>query len=141
MSAHWRWLLWRAAKYYGVGAGGTLVQLASLLALRELAGMDYLAATALAVEASLLHNFAWHERFTWRDRRSRSAAEVAGRLGRFNLTTGAMSIAGNVVVMRALVGGFQVPYLAANVAAIGACGVLNFLVSDRWVFRVAVTGE
>jgi putative flippase GtrA len=27
-----------------------------------------------------------------------------------------------------------VPYLAANIAAIGVCSLVNFLIGDRWVF-------
>lgn len=137
MSANWKSFLLRAMKFYGVGAGGTVVQLAALLALREGFGTGYLAATAAAVELSVLHNFVWHERFTWRDRRSRSAHQVAARLARFNFTTGALSLAGNLLLMGALVGSAHLPYLVANVIAIAACGLLNFLVSDRWVFRSA----
>jgi hypothetical protein len=39
------------------------VMLAALTALR----IDYLAATALAVESAVIHNFLWHCRYTWRD--------------------------------------------------------------------------
>lgn len=137
MSARWKSLLVRAVKFYGVGAGGTVVQLAALAALHEGFGIGYLAATGAAVELSVLHNFIWHERFTWRDRRSRSARQVAARLARFNFTTGALSLAGNLLIMGALVGSAHLPYLVANVIAIAACGLLNFLVSDRWVFRAA----
>lgn len=137
MSARWKPFLFRAAKFYGVGAGGTVVQLAALLALREGFGAGYLAATAAAVEFSVLHNFIWHERFTWHDRRSRGALQVTARLARFNFTTGALSLAGNLLIMGALVGSAHLPYLVANIIAIAACGLLNFLVSDRWVFRAA----
>lgn len=137
MSARWRSLLWRALKFYSVGAGGTVVQLASLVALREFLGLDYLVATALAVELSVLHNFAWHERFTWRDRPSRCARQVFARLFRFHFTTGALSLAGNLLLMRVLVGSVHLPYVLANLLAIAACGLLNFLVSDRWVFSLA----
>jgi putative flippase GtrA len=37
--------------------------------------------------------------------------------------------------MRLLVGGAHVRPIMANVIAIAACSVLNFVVSDRWVFR------
>jgi putative flippase GtrA len=139
VSARWSRLLWRAVKFYSVGAGGTLVQLASLVALLEILALPCLAATALAVELSVLHNFLWHERFTWRDRPSLGARQVLVRLIRFNGTTGALSLAGNLLVMRALVGTFHLPYLVANLLAIAACGLLNFLLSDRWVFRAAAS--
>ena len=53
---------------------------------------------------------------------------------RFNLTAGAISIAGNLAVMRVLVGLEQLNYLPANAIAIVLCSLVNFLVSDGWVF-------
>ena len=60
-----RWL-----KFNLVGAIGIVVQLAVLGILNGILKLDYLPATALAVEAAVLHNFLWHERFTWADRAS-----------------------------------------------------------------------
>jgi len=93
----------------------------------------------LAVETAVLHNFAWHEKFTWRDRASVHYREVVKRLLRFNLTTGMVSIIGNVVIMRFLVGQEHFPYMMANVVAIGCCSILNFLCSEVIVFRKPVT--
>ena len=50
-----------------MGLIGFALQLGVLALLLRL-GLHYLAATALAVELAVLHNFAWHERWTWRDR-------------------------------------------------------------------------
>ncbi len=58
-----RWL-----KFNVVGAFGTAVQLGTLVLLKSALHMNYLLATALAVEISVLHNFVWHERYTWPDR-------------------------------------------------------------------------
>ena len=51
-----------------VGAIGIVVQLAALHFLIHRLRFHYLPATALAVEAAVLHNFIWHERWTWKDR-------------------------------------------------------------------------
>jgi putative flippase GtrA len=118
-----------------VGLMGMVVQLCTLPILKSGFGLDYLPATALAVEAAVLHNFAWHERFTWKDRCSVQFGEVLHRLLRFNLTTGMISIVGNMLIMRYLVGHQQMPYLLANIIAIGCCSILNFLASDLIVFR------
>lgn len=126
----------RCMKFYLVGAGGIGVQLAALALLTSVLHLDYLFATAMAVETAVLHNFAWHERYTWADRRTVHLWHVGGRLLRFNLTTGATSILGNVVLMRLLVGQAHLPPVAANLVTIAACSLLNFLVSDRVVFRV-----
>ena len=125
-----RWL-----KFNFVGALGIGVQLAVLATLTAL-GLGYLSATALAVEAAVLHNFLWHERMTWRERAT-PLRPMLGRLLRFHLANGLISLLGNLLLMRLLVGAMHLPVLWANLAAIGACGVVNFLVSDRLVFVAA----
>ena len=122
-------------RFYAVGAVGIAVQLAALTFLKSGLHLDYLPATALAVEAALLHNFFWHERWTWADRIRSLPAGRRSRLIRFHVTTGAMSILGNLVCMQALVGWMQVPYLLANAIAIALCSGLNYLAADRLVFR------
>jgi len=128
-----RWL-----KFNAVGGIGIGVQLAVLTALKSGLRFDYLTATALAVEAAVLHNFLWHERFTWADR---AAGNSLARFLRFNLTTGAFSIAGNLLLMKILVGDAGLPYLVANGITIAACSIANFLVSDRFVFRSALAAS
>lgn len=127
-----RWL-----KFNLVGALGILVQLAVLHLLTRGLEANYLLATALAVEAAVLHNFFWHERFTWADRAAPSGwAERASlnRLARFNLTTGAISVGGNLMGMSVLVEQAEMPFLAANLLSIALCSLANFVVSDRFVF-------
>jgi len=123
-----RWL-----KFNAVGALGIIVQLACLGVLTAL-GSNYLLATALAVEAAVVHNFFWHERFTWADRGRLPFGASVVRFGRFNFTTGLFSIAGNLVLMRLLVGAAHLPYIAANVLTIATCSIVNFMVSDKLVF-------
>jgi len=121
-------------KFNFVGGIGVFVQLAALTLLRSVAHLDYLFATALAVETAVIHNFLWHERFTWRDRPSAHARASLRRFVKFNATNGAVSIVGNLLIMRALVGGFQMNYVAANLVAVGVCSVANFLLSNWFVF-------
>jgi putative flippase GtrA len=204
----------RWCKFNLVGAVGILVQFGVLFLLKSGLHFNYLAATALAVEVAVAHNFFWHERFTWADRtktdrtnpcrtkservrsswgghasgakaqnprsalfatlmrcatpertteararpKSKAAAKSArstqtnthkliqkcaaqklGRLRfarfvRFNLTTGLVSIGGNLGMMRVMVGRVHLHYLAANGIAIAVCSLVNFVVSDGWVF-------
>ncbi|HEY7912451.1 MAG TPA: GtrA family protein [Blastocatellia bacterium] len=124
-------ILRRWAKFSAVGATGILVQTATLAVLLRLAGLHYLIATALAVEASILHNFIWHRKWTWADR---PQANIALMLVRFNLTSGAMSLAGNLLLMFVLVEQARVPALAANMITIAICSIINFVLSDRIVF-------
>ncbi len=123
-------------KFNAVGAIGIAVQLAVLTALTKWLHVEYLLATALAVEAAVLHNFVWHERWTWADRGGNGDVRlVAGRLARFHLSTGAVSILSNLLLMRLLVGQAHLPVLPANLLSIAITSLLNFLLSDRFVFR------
>jgi putative flippase GtrA len=59
---------------------------------------------------------------------------VIGRLVRFHLSNGAVSILGNVLIMRWLAGAISVRPLAANFVAILVCSVVNYFLGDRFVF-------
>lgn len=124
--------LLRWGKFNLVGAVGVLVQLGVLALLDRFAPRHYLLNTAAAIELTLAHNFAWHERFTWQDRAGTSRRIEA--LLRFQLSNGLVSLAGNLFLMRMLVQSARLPVLAANGIAILACSLINFGLGDRWVF-------
>jgi putative flippase GtrA len=132
MNGFVRWLKFSAVGIIGVG-----VQLGALFLLASLAHLNYLVATALAVEAAVAHNFIWHQRFTWRDRETARVLATMARLARFNAGNGAISLLGNVLLMRILVGQLHVRVVPANLVSIAACALANFIVSDRWVFVTA----
>jgi putative flippase GtrA len=108
-----------------------------LVLFKSLLGLNYMLATALAVELAVLHNFCWHERWTWgeRTRQTPGIAPLLARLLRFNLTTGLLSIASNLVLMRFFVGVLHMYYLMANALAIATTSLANFLLSELFVFR------
>ena len=124
-----RWL-----KFNAVGAAGICVQLGTLALLTYGLKLNYLAATALAVEAAIVHNFFWHERFTWSDRSPQKSTCRRTRFLKFNLSNGANSILVNLFLMKLLVQGAGVPYLIANLISITAGSLVNFLIADRLVF-------
>lgn len=125
-----RWL-----RFNAVGAFGVAVQLGLLIYLTGPGGMDYLLATAIAVEASVLHNFFWHERWTWRDRTRHDPQGLPVRLLQFNATAGGLSLVGNLALMRLLVGELGLPVLTANLLAISILSVANFFVSHLLIFQ------
>ena len=131
----WRVTAIRWVKFNAVGGMGIVVQLIVLLLLKSVLQLNYLAATALAVESAVIHNFLWHERYTWADRVRPSWRLSWRRLLRFNVTNGGVSIVGNLALMRVMVGVGHMNYLLANGIAIALCSLLNFLVSDEWVFE------
>jgi putative flippase GtrA len=124
-----RWL-----KFNSVGIAGAVVQIWFLHILLR-GGVHYLPATALAVEAAVLHNFAWHQRYTWADRPSDDLAAVLTRLFRFHLSNGLVSVVGNLLVMHWLTGGFGIRPLVANSCAILVCSLVNYFLGDKFVFR------
>jgi len=124
-----RWLKFNAA-----GTLGVAVQLGILHALTRLAGLSYLFATLLAVEAAILHNFLWHERYTWRVRTQLDPRSSLRRFLYFNSSNGAVSLIGNLLLMKILVGWFAVPVVLANLCAIAACSTINFVIAEWFVF-------
>ena len=128
------WIHW--LKFNAVGGMGIGVQLIVLTVLKSGLHLDYLLATALAVEAAVIHSFVWHERFTWAERESKN---VTVRFLKFNLTAGAFSILGNVLLMALFVNLVRMNYLLANLATIAVCSICNFAVSDRFVFQDSVS--
>jgi putative flippase GtrA len=124
----------RWVKFNAVGGIGIVVQLAALAFLRSFLKLDYLPATGLAVELAVIHNFLLHVRFTWADRPASRWAQSLVRLAKFNASNGAVSLAGNLVLMRLLVGEMKLNYVVANLVAIVVCSLVNFLLGDRFVF-------
>ena len=125
-----RWI-----KFNFVGAIGFGVQMAAFAVIYGLWHVDKLWATGLAVEAAVLHNFVWHEKFTWRHLPRGTNRDVLLRLLRFHASNGLVSIAGNVLLVKLFAELLHMnPYLG-NVLAIAVCALANFTVSERFVFR------
>jgi putative flippase GtrA len=121
----------RVPAFVGVGVAGFAVQMAVLTGFIAIS-CPYPAATLLAVEAAVLHNFVWHERWTWRDRAAHST--LWSRLVRFHAGTAITSLIGNVV---GTVFGVEVIGLhpaVASLASVLLTSVVNFTLADRWVF-------
>ena len=130
MTLFTRWIRFSAG-----GAYGSLLQLLALVLLAKWLPLAW--ATALAVEIAVLHNFIWHELYTWQDRHVRGLRALLGRLVRFQMSNGLISIAGNVVFTSVLHDHFGIPAVVANVIAIGLCGAFNFAAGEWLVFASA----
>ena len=127
-------ILRRFARFNAVGALGIGVQLTGLWVLVDLWGVAYPLATVLAVAMAVLHNFVWHQHWTWGDRRS-DGSTTALAFVRFAGTNGVISIVGNVAIMLVLVDVTGAHPLIANAIAIATCGLVNFAMSDLFVFQ------
>ena len=118
-----RWM-----RFNAVGVIGAGVQL-GVLALLVRLHVQYLVATAMAIEVALLHNYVWHCRWTW--------AGEGGRLWRFHLSNGLISLCSNLLLMRLFTGAMGWLPVPANLTAITITSLLNFLLASRWVFASA----
>jgi dolichol-phosphate mannosyltransferase len=126
------WLRFNFVGIIGFGLQSVVLVLLS----RQAPGLSYLVATALAVELAVLNNFIWHQRWTWNDRPSRTKSETLRRFAKFNLTSGVVSLTGNLFFMSLLVGRFHLSISLANLASVLACSLLSFLLADWFAFGV-----
>lgn len=127
-----RWVAFNA-----VGALGVALQLGLLALLVHVVNVHYLIGTVIAVGATIVHNFVWHQRWTWRDRGSPSRLDAVMRLARFTVLNGSISLAGNLLIMTLLTGHAGVEPVVANVVAIALCSFVNFAASETLVFKSA----
>jgi putative flippase GtrA len=124
--------LLRWGKFNLVGGIGMVVQLSALALFNRWMAGHYLYASAAAIELTLLHNFIWHLRYTWRDRRDNSTR--LRQLMRFHLSNGLVSILGNLALMWLLVHEAHLPLLVSNGIAILCCSMANFWLGNNWAF-------
>jgi putative flippase GtrA len=125
-------MLGRWLRFNLVGIIGCGVQLAALWWLTHVLDMQFVLATALAVEVAVLHNFAWHELWTWP---GLPAVGRWARLVRFHVANGFVSIGSNALFTWMFKEALGVPLLEANLGAIGVTAVINFGLAHMWVFR------
>jgi putative flippase GtrA len=115
-----------------VGLGGFLVQLATIALLTRRFGWPAAAATAVGLEAAVIHNFFGHSRWTWADQAVEGARASIRRWWRFQFAK-ALSLGVNVAITQALAL-CGLPVEVANALAVAACALPNFIVADRLVF-------
>jgi len=112
---------------------GAALQFALLALFAHVAGLHYLLATAFSVEAVILHNFVWHWRWTWHDRRGTSGCAIAA-LARFNLSNGLVSLTANLLSAYLLTGVWRIDPVIASLVSTAVASLANFFLSDRFVF-------
>ena len=123
----------RAGMFVAVAALGFAVQVSAIVALTSAAGLPVAVATAAGVLLAVTHNFAWHERWTWADRRV--GGHVLVRLLKFVASVGTTSLVGTVVLTTVYVSVLRIPIIIGNLLAVWSTAALNYLVLDRLIFR------
>ena len=94
----------RFTRFAAVGLSGVVVNLGVLWFLAGVLRLREVLASAVAIEVSILWNFALNSRFTYRDRSAGAAAGLAARALRYNLVSlvGLALQLGTFVLLRAL---------------------------------------
>jgi len=128
-----RWL-----KFNAVGAMGMMVHLGVLGLLVHVFKVHYLLATAISVETAILHNFVWHRRWTWVERSGGGPESIFNAVVRFNLTNGLVSLTSNLFSAYVLTGFWHLDPVLSNLLSLIPSSIVNFLLSDRVVFRLPV---
>jgi putative flippase GtrA len=125
-----RWIVFNS-----VGAMGIGVQITVLWVLASVFQIGYLPATGLAVEAAIVHNFLWHEHWTWADRKKQCSGGALKRFLYFHMANGAISLVGNLIFMQVFVEIFALHYMVSNLLSVVICSALNFVAGNSLVYR------
>jgi putative flippase GtrA len=123
----------RSATFAIVAILGFAMQVTAIVLLTSFADLHIAAATAAGVVLAILHNFVWHERWTWSDR-DRSSNTVT-RLLRFASLTGVVSLLGTVVLTTVYVSALKAPVFIGNLLAVWSTGFVNYILLDRVIFE------
>jgi len=128
--------LQRFLRFGIVGVAGVVVNLGIYYLLHQVAGLADFLARVLAIEVAILHNFLWHSRWVWADRRA-AAPRLVTQLVRYHLGTlfssYVVTLAAGWLLLQVLP---EMP-LREVISHLGgiACGMVsNFLLADGWVF-------
>jgi dolichol-phosphate mannosyltransferase len=121
----------RLVRFGVVGVFGVLINSVVLFALVEAGHLNHLIAAAIASEVSILTNFAINDRWTFADARSGCAWPV--RAAQYN----AVAMSGSVIslcVLAVLTMVFGMYYLVANLMAIAAATLSNYMLNTRFTW-------
>lgn len=128
----------RFAQFSLVGASGVLVNTALLWLLVEAGGLNHLLAAVLATEAAVLSNFTLNDLWTFRHAPPRLS--WFRRAVRYNcIALGGLAITVAVLAMLTMLLGLH--YLVANLFAIGAATLWNYIANSRFTWATLLHGN
>jgi putative flippase GtrA len=120
----------KVAKFGSIGGSVALFGIASMYVLVSPLGMNEQLAFLITTFASVMLNFSLNWRFTWKDRN----APFWWSLGKFILSR-AFTIPFGQLLFFAL-NSFIPHYIVTTIVHTALMTVLNFVIGDRWTFRV-----
>jgi len=126
---------WRPIRFATVGLSGTIVNLAALwllsLAFSAFAEELFMLGSAIAIETSILWNFALHETWTFRDRR---VGSLSSRIRLFHLASLPSALAQYISAVSVHYG-FGVYYMVAQLIGILIGFPINYIVSELGIWK------
>ncbi len=125
-------------RFLAVGLGGTIVNLGVLWLLAGL-GLNQFLAALIATEVSIIHNFMWHEGWTFRHTRPPEDSEALPtsswqRFLGFQVLSAFAAIF-TLGLFAFFTGALHLFYLLAQFFAIGFATVLNFILNATFTWR------
>ncbi len=118
----------RFLRFGVVGGIGAVVNMVILYLLVAHGGWNHMAAAVIATETAILSNFALNDRWTFRD--VTSPHGWVARMFRYNLIAGGGALI-SLGMLAVLTLGLGIHYLIANLIAIGAGTIWNYVVNAR----------
>ena len=118
-----------------VGLSGVVVNQGLLMILHGSFGLALWAASAIAIETSVLSNFFLNNQWTWRYDHQNSLSSWLRKAVQYHVAVGASALLGNLPLLILLVHFFAMDYRVANLIGIAAASLLNFVANEVWVFR------
>ena len=115
-----------------VGASGVLVNLGIYILLTRLFGVRLEIASPIAIETSILSNFALNHVFTFRKRQTQT--RLITKLARFHIASGLAGVT-NYLVLLGLVHLAGLWDILANLAGIAAGTLINYYINSRWTWK------
>ena len=122
----------RLARFGVIGLTGLVINEALLALATERAHLYYLASAVISTQIAILWNFALTERWVYGGRSCRF--DWKSRLGAFCLVCTTAQIM-TTPMLYLLVDGAAVPYLLANLFAIGTSTLVRFAIADRVIWK------
>lgn len=121
-------------KYGIVGASGTIISMLTLYILTDIASIYYLLSGIAAVELSLINNFFWNDRWTFR--LHKHANSKLTRLLHYHIISITGAIA-DIALLYILTSWFGIYYLLSNFIAIVCVFFVNYVINSKITWKKA----
>ena len=125
----------RFLKFCLVGFSGVIINLGLLYIFVELFNIQKVIAFTASILISILTNYFFNSRFTYRDNRSESKRESLKRLG-YYYTFAVLTMFVNLAIYHELINNFNVHYLLAGFMGIIITVLLNFILVTKIIWKL-----